>query len=80
MSHYLRDILSDIPPVDKMKVVIMPDVSTLELETFLGFLFVKQEKLVSFMLTHNVFNGNNIVNVFTSLNVHLRYTKVLKLN
>ena len=52
MSHYLRDILSDIPPVDKMKVVIMPDVSTSELETFLGFLFVKQEKLVSLMLTH----------------------------
>ncbi len=55
MSQYLRDILSDIPPVDKMKVLILPDVSTSELETFLSFLFVDQEKLVSMTLVAHLF-------------------------
>jgi hypothetical protein len=46
MSTFLRDVLSDVPIVDKMKVIIVPDVTTSELETFLGLIFADQKTLV----------------------------------
>jgi len=39
MSNYLYSILADIPVVDKVKVVIMPDVSSVDLNSLFKLLF-----------------------------------------
>jgi len=46
MSPFLRDVLNDVPIVDKMKVVIVPDVNTADVETFLGLVFSDQKQIV----------------------------------
>merc|ERR1712168_951290 len=39
MSNYLYSILADIPVVDKVKIVIMPDVSSVDLNSLFKLLF-----------------------------------------
>ena len=39
MSNYLYSILADIPVVDKVKVVIMPEVSSVDLNSLFKLLF-----------------------------------------
>lgn len=46
MSTFLCEILADVPIVDKMKVVILPDVQTADLEAFFRLLFAKETVLV----------------------------------
>ena len=48
MSTYLYNILSDIPIVDKVKIVVMPDVSSVDLNAlFIKMLFCEESKTVS---------------------------------
>ena len=46
MSPFLRDVLNDVPIVDKMKLIIVPDVNASDVETFLGLVFSDQEQIV----------------------------------
>ena len=39
MSNYLYNILADVPIVDKVKLVIMPDVSSVDLNALFKLLF-----------------------------------------
>jgi hypothetical protein len=39
MSNYLYNILAEVPIVDKVKIVIMPDVSSVDLNSFFKLLF-----------------------------------------
>ena len=50
MSTFLRDILNDVPVVDRTKTVVAPDVVTSDLETFFGFIFADQSQLVGQLL------------------------------
>ena len=39
MSNYLYNILAEVPIVDKVKIVIMPDVSSVDLNSLFKLLF-----------------------------------------
>ena len=43
MSNYLYNILADVPIVDKVKIVLMPDVSSVDVNTLFKLLFSTQE-------------------------------------
>ena len=47
MSTYLYNILSEVPIVDKVKLVIMPDVSSVDLNALFKMLFNEESKTVS---------------------------------
>ena len=60
MSPFLRDVLNDVPIVDKMKLIIVPDVNASDVETFLGLVFSDQEQIVRiFSKTYLIYVPNN---------------------
>ncbi len=63
MSAFLRDVLADVPIVDLFKTVILPDVSALELETLLKYIFHEKSEVLH-MTTREVKRIKRLATLF----------------
>ena len=47
MSHFLYNMLAEVPIVDKVKIIIMPDISSADLNTLFKLLFNNSNETIS---------------------------------